>query len=243
MSSYKKLCTEFYDIDKPYAEKDEVDFYLNFIKQNGSYLEAMVGSGRLYIPLREKGLNLHGIDTSDEMLESLKTRCAAKGIEPLVQRQDLSQLKMPLAFDCIFIPLGSFQLITDRSLALESLKAMHRHLTPSGFLLLDTFIPWEAVRGESEKSKRSVQFDEVTQIEIESNCEPHPLEQFFICKNTYRKTRIGQLLEEELELLPITWYFPFEMELFLEKTGFSRILRHEATYQSNAGGIVYQAFR
>ena len=243
MSSYKKLCTEFYDIDKPHAEKDEVDFYLNFIKQNGCYLEAMVGSGRLYIPLREKGVNLHGVDTSNEMLEGLKKRCAAKDIEPLVQHQDISQLKMLLAFDCILIPLGSFQLITDRSLALESLKAMHRHLTPTGFLLLDTFIPWEAVRGESEKSKRVVRCDEITQIEIESNCEPHPLEQFFVCKNIYRKIRMRKIIEEEFEILPITWYFPFEMELFLEKAGFSRILRHGATYQSNAGGIVYQAFR
>jgi hypothetical protein len=50
--AYQGLCSQFYDLDKPEAPPDEVDFYADAIAAaDGQALEAMCGSGRLLIPL------------------------------------------------------------------------------------------------------------------------------------------------------------------------------------------------
>jgi hypothetical protein len=52
MSSYGSLCTEFYDLDKPNAPRDALDFYaLKARAAGGRVLEPMCGSGRFLVPM------------------------------------------------------------------------------------------------------------------------------------------------------------------------------------------------
>ena len=52
MDSYKKLCTQFYDIDKPTAPPDALEFYLQYaLKAQGPILEPMCGTGRFLVPM------------------------------------------------------------------------------------------------------------------------------------------------------------------------------------------------
>jgi hypothetical protein len=63
MNSYKTLCTEFYDIDKPNAPKEALNFYLHYVEQaNGRILEPMSRSGRFLIPLLERQYDIDGLD-------------------------------------------------------------------------------------------------------------------------------------------------------------------------------------
>jgi hypothetical protein len=54
---YGKLCSLFYDIDKPSANQKELQFYLSFANKNMNVLEPMCGSGRYLISFIEKGHN------------------------------------------------------------------------------------------------------------------------------------------------------------------------------------------
>lgn len=51
---YKKLCAEFYDLDKPTATKDDLDFYLQYCQPGVTILEAMSGTGRFLLPFFSK---------------------------------------------------------------------------------------------------------------------------------------------------------------------------------------------
>ena len=54
--AYGKLCALFYDATKKYAPESEILFYASFMKQDKDrILEAMSGSGRLQIPLLQRG--------------------------------------------------------------------------------------------------------------------------------------------------------------------------------------------
>ena len=47
MDTYGKLCTEFYDLSKPEAPADALEFYLRHLDNtDGPVLEPMCGSGR-----------------------------------------------------------------------------------------------------------------------------------------------------------------------------------------------------
>ncbi|MDR3550047.1 MAG: class I SAM-dependent methyltransferase, partial [Candidatus Babeliales bacterium] len=69
INAYGDLCSLCYDLRLAYAEQSEVDFFASFIDKNpGRVLEAMSGSGRLLIPLAQRGYTIDGVDYSPAML-------------------------------------------------------------------------------------------------------------------------------------------------------------------------------
>lgn len=250
--AYHKLCTEFYDISKPFACPEEVAFYAGVLKGvQGPILEAMCGSGRLLLPLLRLGFKIDGLDNSAEMLESCEKRCLSENLKVSLFNQNIEN---PLLkkFARIFIAVGSFQLISNRAEALKVLRILHSHLLPSGSLILDTFIPWDSVKASIEgdslsKEKKAVSSNRVVvcpdgaEIFLKSTTTIDVREQLEISKNQYEKRLDGHAIAYEKEDLAVRWYYPHEMELFLEKAGFSKVLMTEHAFEHNPNSIVYQA--
>lgn len=81
---YGELCTEFYDEDKQFANKDELQLYQEVFKRTDLLFEPMCGSGRLLIPLMQLGYNVHGLDSSASMLASCKHRAVELNLKPIL---------------------------------------------------------------------------------------------------------------------------------------------------------------
>lgn len=253
--SYSNLCTEFYDLTKPEAGPKEVAFYEKLLRTTkGPILEAMCGSGRLLIPLLKKGLKLEGIDNSDPMLQSCKKRCEEQNLKVQLYNQSLQNLSLSPKYDLIFIAIGSFQLIQDRQEALHILKNLHSALLPGGRLALETFIPWDAIKDNVQGTILSDQSKEITfervarspdNVEIihKSNITFYFKEQFEKSQARYEKWIHGQFSHAEEEEYRIRWYHRFEMELFLEKAGFSSIDMMDVSFEQMEQAIVYIAHK
>lgn len=129
MNAYQKLGTEVYDITKPQAPSEALEFYRRHLESvNGPVLEAMSGSGRFLIPLLERGIDIDGADASPHMLQACRQHCQRKGLRPVLYQQLLPELALPRQYRFIFIPAGSFGLIVDRQAATDSLKRLYEHL-------------------------------------------------------------------------------------------------------------------
>lgn len=138
MDTYQNLCTEFYDLDKPHAPEDALSFYLDYAKKAESpILEPMCGSGRFLIPMLEQGLKIEGLDSSLHMLKACLKKCAAKKIEPILYSQYITEMALEKQYGLIFIPNGSFGLITDKKLAQHCLRMFYEHLLPGGKLVFE----------------------------------------------------------------------------------------------------------
>lgn len=250
--AYHNLCTEFYDISKPFACPKEVAFYADILKGvKGPILEAMCGSGRLLVPLLRLGFQIDGLDNSEEMLDSCKKRCLLETLKVSLFNQSIESLLLK-KYALIFIAVGSYQLIYDRTEALKVLHILHSHLLPGGSLILDTFIPWDSIKASIEgdspsKEKKTMLSNRVvacpdgSEILLNSMTTIDLREQLEISKNQYDKRLDGETIAHEEEDLAVRWYYPHEMELFLEKAGFSQILMTEHAFEHNTTSIVYQA--
>ena len=138
VSSYGNLCTEFYDIDKPEAPPDAFDFYLAEAERaRGAILEPMCGSGRFLLPLLARGFDASGSDASPHMLAACRARAERLGLEPVLAEQRLEALTSDRKFALIFIPSGSFCLITDESAAFSGLLRMRELLAPNGRFIVE----------------------------------------------------------------------------------------------------------
>ena len=71
---YGKLSTKLYEITKPVGKSidGDIEYYYEKLKSiEGPILEAGVGTGRMLIPFIQKGLNVEGVDLSEEMLDKM----------------------------------------------------------------------------------------------------------------------------------------------------------------------------
>lgn len=236
MSAYQKLCTEFYDATKPYASEAEVAYYAQALQSvSGPILEAMCGSGRLLIPLSKKGFVVEGVDNSLPMLESCVSRAAAHGLSPVLHQQSIETLSLPKKYGAIIIAVGSFQLITDRAIALTTLRRLKEHLLPGGILLLDTFVPWDmlGISTAVESVVRSALCSDGSVITLDSELTIDVPEQLYHAKNLYTKKINDLVIGQEEEDLSVRWYYFYEMELLLEKAGFATATRHIVSFSDN----------
>ncbi len=239
---YQKLCTEFYDNDKPFATKQEVDFYGQFFAKDQLILEPMCGSGRLLIPMVEAGFQVHGFDNSTYMLDHCKERLKQRNLQTEVFEESVTAINLNKKYDGIIIPFGSFQLLYPRNVAYEALIKLHHHLKPGGKMVFDMFIPWEAMYlgGEEETSEKSTTLPDGSIITHKSLTKTNKFEQYCISHGIYEKVVHGKVVGSEEEELNLCWYFLYEFELILEKHGFKNVKRHKKVI-NNEELIVYIA--
>lgn len=135
---YGRLCTEFYALDKPEAPPDALDFYLDYARRaDGPILEPMCGTGRFLLPLLERGYDAEGLDRSKEMLAACRARAAELGLSPRLHERGIDDLPRERTFALVFVPSGSFSLLTDDALIRSSLRAVHDVLSPGGTFVVE----------------------------------------------------------------------------------------------------------
>jgi SAM-dependent methyltransferase len=138
VSTYGKLCTEFYDIDKPEPPPDAFDFYLAEAERaQGAILEPMCGSGRFLLQLLARGFDVTGSDASPSMLAACRAHARRLGLEPALKEERLDALTSDRSFGLIFIPSGSFCLITDEAAALAGLVRIRELLAADGRFIVE----------------------------------------------------------------------------------------------------------
>lgn len=227
MNAYGNLCTEFYDADKQLAsaDGDELQLYQELFSKEELILEPMCGSGRLLIPLLQLGYDVEGFDNSTHMLESCKQRAKELDLNPILYQDTIDNFSPNKQCQGVIIPLGSFQLLYPREKAYEGLEKFHRWLTPGGKLVVDLFVPWEAMyeHGEVDASTRDVKLPTGESIRINNHTTTNKFEQHMLSKTRYTKYSGEKVIAEENEQMDILWYYPYEMKLMLEKYGFKDI--------------------
>lgn len=137
LTTYLTLCTEYYDLVQHIRGVQALEFYMQYAKAaHGPILEPMCGTGRFLIPMLEAGLAIEGFDASPYMLDALKKKYTHSEAVPVSQQfvEDFNSNKL---YHLIFVPYGSWGLISDIANSKKSLANMYRHLAPGGKLLLE----------------------------------------------------------------------------------------------------------
>ncbi len=138
MSDYGSLATQFYELDKPTAPPDALDFYAEYARELGGPIhEPMCGTGRFLLPLLAEGLDISGSDTSSHMLAACARRGAQLGLRPPLAQQAVEQLGCAVPPRLVMIPSGSFGLLIEDELARKALRRLHEVLAPGGVLLVE----------------------------------------------------------------------------------------------------------
>ncbi|MBP3963837.1 class I SAM-dependent methyltransferase [Paenibacillus lignilyticus] len=227
-SYYGKLCTEVYDLTKRVGQSldGDLEYYQARLSScKGRILEAMVGSGRVIIPLLEAGLLVDGVDYSPEMLESCRKRCEDRSLTVRLFEANLVELDLPDRYEAIIIPGGSFLLIENREDSIAALKRLYEHLQPGGRLLLDLFLPDTHFESGGFSGSSTFHLPDGDLITMEGKLlEASLFDQYKVSLLKYEKWRNGALIETELQRFALRWYGVHEFKLVLESIGFTDVV-------------------
>ncbi len=105
----------------------------------GPALELGIGTGRIALPLQERGVEVHGIDGSDNMVAKLREKPGGDQIP--VTMGDFADIPVDGRYRVIFIPFNTiFALITQED-QLRCFRNVAEHLSADGVFVLDAFVP------------------------------------------------------------------------------------------------------
>jgi ubiquinone/menaquinone biosynthesis C-methylase UbiE len=138
-SLYSDACR--YDlVEGAFATGDFLDFYRRQIARYGEpVLELACGSGRLTIPLAEAGVEITGLDISEEMLNLATLKASERGVKIPFVRGDVRSFNLGTEFKFIFIAAQSLTHLHEREEIEDCFSSVRRHLTKDGRFLVELF--------------------------------------------------------------------------------------------------------
>lgn len=239
IQAYGKLCSLFYDAVNKYAPEQEVDFFASFMARcPGRALEAMSGSGRLQIPLMQRGYIVDGVDHSSAMLARCYQRCVTFGLEPNLYEQSLEKLSLPYMYSLIIIAFGSFQLITDDIVAFNVLKSLNAYMSSGGDLLIDIFEPDITIDDFSVSIAR---IDERSVIRLTKRHIFDDVKKIASTFCLYELMVDGIVLQRENELVEVVWRCDKQWQELLCRSGFEIVQIYDEAFSGAKSSRVIHA--
>ncbi len=205
-------------------------FYLDYARQCGSpVLELACGTGRLLVPLAESGIEITGVDLSENML----TVCQEKVEDRQLARQvslihaSMADFDLPRKdFALAFIAFRSFTHLYSQQEQLACLALTYEHLRPGGMLIIDVYAPQYKFLAKEPNEPFAVR----SEFDLPNG--HHVIRKDrFVRNDPIRQIQTSNLRFEEYDLngvlvntlkVPIStrYTFHFEMQLLFEKAGF-----------------------
>lgn len=137
---YTGIVAELYGPLK--AHRQEAEPYARFIAAHGQpALELGCGDGEPLLELRERGLDVEGVDSSGDLLERCRSLAENAGIDVTLHHQRMENLQLPRRYASVFLAGPTFTLLPDDRTALAALHGIRRHLAPGGAAMIPLFVP------------------------------------------------------------------------------------------------------
>lgn len=137
-ATYLDLCSQVYELSRPEAPEDALEFYKSYADEAvGMILEPMCGTGCFLLPLIKDGYKVEGSDISISMLGILKDKADRMFLQANTYRALAGDIQPGKLYSLIFIPIGSFGLITDESEIISTLQSFYEHLYDDGTLVFE----------------------------------------------------------------------------------------------------------
>lgn len=147
---------DVYDLMYPASSpdiKDAVDFLARMCPEGGKILEFGVGSGRLAVPLAQRGFEVHGVDGAQRMLDKLAERDTDARVRAFAA--DFTKVSTGETYDVVFIALNTLFALHTAAQQVECVTRMREHLAPGGRVVIEAFdpMPYHQQQGEHTSTR------------------------------------------------------------------------------------------
>jgi SAM-dependent methyltransferase len=134
---------EFYDATSPgMFEPGLLEATADFLAtqtRGGTALEFGIGTGRVALPLSERGTRVHGIDISEDIVAQLRRKPGADRISTTIG--DFAEATVDGDFALVYVVYNSISNLLEQSEWVQTFRNAARHLSPGGRFVMELWVP------------------------------------------------------------------------------------------------------
>jgi SAM-dependent methyltransferase len=126
------------DMFEPAVLEPTVDF-LAALAGQGAALELGIGTGRVALPLAQRGVRVHGIDLSEAMVARLREKAGAEQIG--VTFGDFATTTVEGTFSLAYLVFNTIMNLTTQDEQVACFQNVGAHLEPGGCFVIEVTVP------------------------------------------------------------------------------------------------------
>jgi SAM-dependent methyltransferase len=175
----------------------------------GPVLELAIGTGRLALPLAERGLEVHGIDASEAMVAKLRDKSGGDRIP--VTMGDFADVAVDGSYSLVFIGFNTFFALPTQEAQVRCFANVAPRLADGGVFALEGFFP-DLARFDRGQRTQVTEVD-IDRVLFEASIH-HPVEQQIVSQHVV-------VTEAGTRLYPVNirYAFPAELDLMARLAG------------------------
>jgi SAM-dependent methyltransferase len=113
--------------------------FLASLAGDGAALELGIGTGRVALPLSRRGVRVHGIELSPEMVEQLRAKPGAGDIGVTIG--DFASAKVDGTFSLAYLVRNTIMNLTSQHAQVDCFRNVAAHLDPGGWFVVEVIVP------------------------------------------------------------------------------------------------------
>jgi SAM-dependent methyltransferase len=131
--------------DETYAaefDRDVLEPVVNVLAdlaRGGPAVEFAVGTGRVALPLAERGLSVHGIELSPHMADRLRAKPGADAVRVTIG--DMTTTRVPGSFSLVYLVANTIMNVTTQEEQLAVFANAAAHLEAGGCFVVEVIVP------------------------------------------------------------------------------------------------------
>jgi SAM-dependent methyltransferase len=230
--TYGDRIADVYDEHYSAFDPAALDFLAARAGDGGSALELGIGTGRIALPLAERGIAVHGIDASPAMVAKLRAKPGGDAIP--VTMADFGDFTLGERFDLAYVVFNTFFGLLTQDAQVRCFECVAAHLAPGGRFVLECFVPdlGRFRRGQSAVTTKL----ELDEVRIDAGL--HDAAEQWV-RSQHVILRPGGI-----DLFPVSlrYVWPSEMDLMARVAGLEREARYggwrDEPFTSDSGNHV-----
>lgn len=198
-----------------YAEPD--DWLVELLLQRSSVLELACGTGRIAIPLAQRGLSVTGIDYCEPMLDLAQNKVREAQVQVELAQCDFRAFDLGKKFGSILLLFNALWHVHERHDFAALMQCVRRHLQPDGLFVLDVFVP--ALEFLHRDPQQRYPFSSYTDPETGAQVQVTETYSYEPDTQISRLVHYKGTTDEIVGGLNLRMYFPQELDALLECNG------------------------
>jgi len=106
---------------------------------NGQALELAIGTGRVAVPLRARGVRVVGIELSEAMVHRLRDKADEQSIPVILG--DMATTRAPGSFALVYVVYNTISNLLTQAEQVACFRNAARHLEPGGRFVVELWVP------------------------------------------------------------------------------------------------------
>ena len=138
----EEIAARYDDSESPMFSREAIEPAVDFLAElagNGPALELGIGTGRIAIPLAERGVRVRGIDLSEAMVARMRAKPGGDTIEVTIG--DFATTRVDGEFSLAYLVFNTINNLTTQDAQVACFRNAAAHLEPGGCFVIEVGVP------------------------------------------------------------------------------------------------------